>query len=214
MSSERESVTSIRDVVLAVDVGSTWCKAAYLDPNGQTIATGRAYTRDIPMQREATLARFWQAFQDAVGAANAGLSDRARPAAIGISSRALFGVCLDRAGSGFLPTWDVALDWRSSPDLRQATSPEVWGTKHPTAYGYAIGQTGLMLWLKRERPNEWRNIWRVGSLHDYFSKHQNEPSVMAELVRQREGISTKLRYLSVATWVEANHLFAVDRVIS
>lgn len=158
----------MRDVVLAVDVGSTWCKAAYLDPDGRTIATGRAYTRDIPVHREATLTRFWQAFQDAVRAANAGLSGRTRPAAIGISCRALFGICLDRAGAGFLPTWDVALDRRSSPDLRQAASVDVWGNKHPTAHGYAIGQTGLMLWLKRERPEEWRNIWRVGALHDYI----------------------------------------------
>ena len=158
----------MRDVVLAVDVGSTWCKAAYLDPDGRTVATGRAYTRDIPTHREATLARFWQAFQDAVRAASARLSDRARPAAFGISTRALFGVCLDRAGAGFLPTWDVTLDRQSSPDLERATSPEVWGDRHPTAHGYAIGQTGLMLWLKRERPDEWRAIWRAGSLHDYI----------------------------------------------
>jgi sugar (pentulose or hexulose) kinase len=158
----------MRDVVLAVDVGSTWCKAAYLDPAGHMVATGRAYTRDIPVHRELTLARFWQAFQDAVRAANAGLGGRPRPAAISISTRALFGVCLDRAGAGFLPTWDVTLERQSSADLRQATSTEVWGDKHPTAHGYAIGQTGLLLWLRRERPDEWRTIWRVGSFHDYL----------------------------------------------
>lgn len=158
----------MRDVVLAVDVGSTWCKAAYLDPDGQTIATGRAYTREIPVHREATLAGFWRAFQESVRAANAALSGRARPSAIGISTRALFGVCLDRAGVAYLPTWDVALDRQSSQDLKLATSAEIWGLRHPTAYGYAIGQTGLLLWLKRERPEEWRNIWRAGALHDYI----------------------------------------------
>jgi sugar (pentulose or hexulose) kinase len=161
-------VNSTRDVVLAVDVGSTWCKAAYLDPAGRTVATGRAYTRDIPVHREMTLTRFWQACQDAVRAANAQLPGRAHPAAIGISTRALFGVCLDRAGAGYLPAWDITLERQHSPDLREAISAEVWGAKHPTAHGYAIGQTGLMLWLKRERPEEWRTIRRVGALHDYI----------------------------------------------
>jgi xylulokinase len=156
------------DMVLAVDIGSTWCKAAYLDRQGHTLATGRAYTRDIPSQRETTLARFWLACQQAVRAANDGLSGRLRPAAIGISSRALFGVCLNRAGAGYLPAWDVILDRQSSPDFRRAYSAEVWGERQPTAYGYAIGQTGLLIWLRRERPDEWRSIWRAGSLHDYI----------------------------------------------
>nr|HMN28522.1 FGGY family carbohydrate kinase [Caldilineaceae bacterium] len=156
------------DTVLAVDVGSTWCKAAYLDGEGRTLATGRAYTRTIPNGRESTLAGFWQACQAAVRAASDALADPLRPTAIGISTRALFGVCLERSGKGYLPAWDVVLDRQSSPDLQQVYSTAVWGERQPTAYGYAIGQAGLLRWLRRARPDDWRNIWRTGSLHDYI----------------------------------------------
>ncbi|MBI3960428.1 MAG: FGGY-family carbohydrate kinase [Chloroflexi bacterium] len=155
------------DLVLAVDVGSTWCKAAYLDGQGRVIATGRAPTRQIAPARNGTLEGFWEAFVLSVRQATSRLPDGSALSAVGISCRALFGVCLDRAGNGYLPAWDAAWD-RSSPDGLYAYSPEVWGEKDPYAYGYATGFGALILWLRRTRPAEWQAIQRVGALHDYI----------------------------------------------
>lgn len=155
------------EVVLAVDIGSTWCKAAYLDEQGRTVATGRAYTRGIPAARYETLDRFWTAFAEAVREATGRLPAGLYPGAIAISTRALFGVCLDDSGQATLPAWDAKLE-KTSPDYRHAYSTQVWNDKDPFAYGYAIGQAALMLWLKRERADDWRSIQRVGALHDYI----------------------------------------------
>ncbi|MCB0085754.1 MAG: hypothetical protein KDE47_32655, partial [Caldilineaceae bacterium] len=155
-------------LVLAVDVGSTWCKAAYIDRQGQIVATGRAYTRAIASARTTTLPAFWQAFVDAVRAATNALSTPIPPAAIGFSSRALFGVCLDQAGAWFMPAWDAQMDRRTSPELQHAYSPAIWGAQDPFAFGYGVSVGGMLYWLKRTRPAEWRTIRRVGALHDYL----------------------------------------------
>lgn len=159
---------TIRDLVLAVDVGSTWCKAAYLDPQGYPVAAGRAYTRTIPLDRHTTLAGFWDAFVGAVREATARLPSCVSPEAIAIATRAQFGVCLMATGEACLPAWDVTLDRKSSPDLQHAYSPAVWGEQDPHAYGYGMALAGLSVWLKHTRPDDWRNVWRIGALHDYI----------------------------------------------
>ena len=67
------------DVVLAVDIGSTSCKAAYLDKQGRMVATGRVNTRQIPVARTETLSGFWEAFGLSVHAASAQLAERMLP---------------------------------------------------------------------------------------------------------------------------------------
>ncbi len=158
------------ELVLAVDVGSTWCKAAYLDQQGSFVASGRAYTGDIVMDRNRTLPRFWHAFVAATRAATAQLPAGSQPAALGISTRALFGVCQNQQGESYLPAWDILLDRRTSPDVQAVYRAAAWSAQDPPqdphAYGYAIGVTGLLRWLKHNRPAEWQAIWRVGALHD------------------------------------------------
>lgn len=156
------------ELVLAVDVGSTWCKAAYLDQQGQVVASGRAYTRDIAPDRNTTVPAFWNAFQSAVRAATVNLTDASPPAAIGISSRALFGVCQNGTGEWSMPAWDAQLDRRTSPLMQWAYSTEVWGENDPFAYGYGVAAGTLIQWLKQTRPAEWRAIHRMGALHDYL----------------------------------------------
>ncbi|MEZ4862375.1 MAG: FGGY family carbohydrate kinase [Caldilineaceae bacterium] len=155
-------------LVLAVDVGSTWCKAGYLDRQGHTVAAGRAYTRDIPVDRDVTLARFWDACQAAIRAATAQLPAGVYPAAISIATRALFGVCITHQGEACLPGWDAKIDRTTSPQVQAAYAAERWGEKDPAAYGYAMWQAGFLLWLKATRPTDWRAIRYVGALHDYL----------------------------------------------
>ena len=87
------------DVVLAVDIGSTSCKAAYLDKQGRMVATGRVNTRQIPVARTETLSGFWEAFGLSVHAASAQLADDGRVSAIGIACRSFFAACM----TGVLP---------------------------------------------------------------------------------------------------------------
>jgi xylulokinase len=155
------------DLVLAVDLGSSWCKAAYLDNQGRSVATGRSHTRHIHPARHQMLEAFWESFSSAVQEANRCLPGPVRPAAIGISCRGLFGVAIDDAGEESWPAWDYG-STKTSPEVRYAYSAEVWGEKDPYAYGYAIRLAGLLRWLREERPDDWRRIHRVGALHDYI----------------------------------------------
>ena len=155
------------DLVLAIDLGSSWCKAAYIDPTGRLVATGRAYTRAIQPSRDMMLPAFWQALCDAVREANAQLPTPARPAAIGISCRAQFGIALDEAGQAFWPMVDCQLH-RDAPELRQAYAPDLWGDQDPFAFGYGVRMAAMIAWLRQHHPAEWRQMHRVGALHNYL----------------------------------------------
>jgi sugar (pentulose or hexulose) kinase len=155
------------DLVLAIDLGSSWCKAAYVDAAGRLVASGRAYTRAITASRDAMLPAFWQALCTAVRSANRQLSVAIPPAAIGISCRAQFGVCLDATGAAFWPVWDCLLT-KSSPELQRAYAPELWGEQDPYACGYGVRMGALLAWLHQQRPDEWGRIQRVGALHNYL----------------------------------------------
>jgi len=155
------------DIVLAIDLGSSWCKAAYIDTTGRLVATGRAYTRAIQPSRDAMLPAFWQALCTAVQGANAQLAAAVRPAAIGISCRAQFGICLDEEGQAFWPMVDCQLH-RDAPELKQAYDPALWGDQDPFAFGYGVRMAAMIAWLRQHHPAEWRKIHRVGALHNYL----------------------------------------------
>ena len=154
-------------LVLTIDLGSSWCKAAYVDATGRLVATGRAYTRAIRPSRDAMLPAFWQALCAAVRAATAQLPGAVHPAAIGISCRAQLGVCLDGAGQPFWPMADCRLD-RQAPELQQVYAPAHWGTQDPYAFGYGVRMAAMVRWLQQQRPDEWRRIQRIGALHNYL----------------------------------------------
>ena len=155
------------ETVLAVDIGSTWCKAAWLDNRGEMLAQGRAYTRDIPLGLHATTDGFWGAFAAAVREATHHLPTSARPAAIGISCRALFGICLDSQGNGFWPSWDVALD-RTNPATLYVHSGEAWSGANPYVYGYTPSFAAIFYWLRHNRPDALDAVTRAGALRDYI----------------------------------------------
>ncbi|MBI1294323.1 hypothetical protein GC175_05120 [bacterium] len=157
----------MREYVLAVDMGSTWCKAAYLNRQGRIIAEGRSFTRDIQPTEHQTLEAFWGAFCDAVCAAGRNLDCPMQPAAIAISCRNLVGVAINHDGQESLPAWDYGA-LKHSPEVIRAYSTDVWGKQDPFAYGYAVRFGGLLHRLKEERPTAWRNIRLTGALRDYL----------------------------------------------
>lgn len=154
--------------VLAIDIGSTWCKAAWLDSRGQMIAQGRAYTRSIPLDEEATLAGFWHAFVESARSATSALPVGAQPSAVGIACRALFGVCLDAAGNAFWPACNMALDRTTNPDIRYAHTDEAWDGANPYFLGYTPSFAGIFYWLRHNRPDVMARVVRAGALRDYI----------------------------------------------
>lgn len=155
------------ELVLSIDLGSSWCKAAYLDRHGTVVAEGRAFSRAITDVLPGRLDRFWQVLVDAVRAAGNALGQMPVPNAIGFSCRGLFGICLDGNGQGFIPSYDI-LSAKSSPDVAAAFRAPVWGADGPYAYGYTVRLAGMLAGLRRTAPEEWRRIHRVGALHDYI----------------------------------------------
>ncbi len=156
------------ELVLAIDLGSSWCKAAYIDRQGGIVAEGRTLSRGITEQDAGCwLEQFWQAVAGAVRAAGAGLDRPPRPDAVAISCRGLFGIALDVDGQAFIPSSDV-LGLKQSPAAAAAFQSPVWGTAGPYGYGYAVRLAGLVAGLQTSSPEAWRRIHRVGALHNYI----------------------------------------------
>jgi xylulokinase len=154
------------EIVLAIDLGSSWCKAAYVNRHGSLIAEGRVVTRAVTDHADGWLERFWRAVTEAVRLAGAGLAPAPHPAAIAVSCRGLFGACLDRGGGAFIPSYDV-LGTKRSPDVAAAFQSPVWGDAGPYAHGYAVRLAGLAAGVRAKAPEDWRRIHRIGALHDY-----------------------------------------------
>lgn len=154
-------------LVLAIDLGSSWCKAAYIDPIGTSVAAGRSYTRSIKPALRGMGGQFWAAVVDAVQLANGNLPEGSLPSAIALSCRALHGICLDDAGEEFFPTWDVILN-RAAPEVQDSYSSTLWGAKNPYSVGYGMSVVSAAHWTRKHRPQEWQHIARIGALHDYI----------------------------------------------
>lgn len=156
------------DLVLAIDLGSSWCKAAYLDRHGSMVGEGRVFSRSITDLGDTRLERFWRSVTEAAHLAGAALSWTPRPDAIGISCRGLFGICGDAAGHAFIPSYDI-LSAKSSAEVAAAFRSPVWGDRGPYAFGYAVRLAGMLAGLRKSSPAEWRRIHRVGALHNYMT---------------------------------------------
>lgn len=155
------------ETVLAIDIGSTWCKAAYIDARGTFVAEGRAPTARIAAETRQRPGAYWDAVGDAVRRANAALPTPPAPATVGIACRGLFGICIDRCGEGF----SLSIASRAalpSPYLAGAYHALDWDGD-PWAYGYAVRLAGMLNGTHLTNPDEWERIHRAGSLHDYIT---------------------------------------------
>lgn len=156
-------------LVLAIDLGTTWCKAAYIDPEGRVVAIGNGYSR-FSMGHgisQPELERIWGAICSAVRAA----TDAARggpPQAIGISCRGGTTLWLNRLGQS-IPV-QAYLDGAAMSRVIQAThQADIWGSAGPFAYGYVPALIGRTVWLKQREPSVWRQVARVGTLRDWLT---------------------------------------------
>ncbi len=158
--------------VLAIDMGSSWCKAAYVDATGQTVSEGRVYTRGGPPfgHDAAELARSWTALVEAIHKANDGLRMLGHvpsPDAIAISCRKAPGVWLDGSNEPVnVPR--AAIEGVDRDDIDDSYAADVWGDSDPFAYGYGLDLIGNTRWLRHHFPDECSRVRKAGTLHTWL----------------------------------------------
>lgn len=149
------------NLVLGIDLGSSWSKAALYDSKGRVVASHKVPSHlgpHGPGASQEDLDAWWRGFVEA-----------ARPLAalgpvdgIGFSVRGYWGVYLDQ-------------NWRAiavkGPEVLprgEAYSAEGWGEGGPWARAYSplLASTGK--WLREEHPDLHRRVRRIGALHDYL----------------------------------------------
>jgi sugar (pentulose or hexulose) kinase len=158
------------DSVLAIDLGSTWCKAAYVDRHGQVLAEGRGYSRGGPAfgHAAADLQDAWDVLVRAVHDASSNLGNRQpAPAAIAISCRKAPGIWLD-SGDNPVELPRDALEQAGRRDIEACYAADVWGDSGPFAYGYGVDLIGNTRWLRRAYPDLWSKVERAGTLHNWL----------------------------------------------
>lgn len=161
-------------MLLAIDLGSTWCKAGYFDQNGSLLASGRAYSRFGlgygSSQVESD--RIWAALAHAVRAAGAELVSRgyeASPLAVALSCRGGTGLWLDDQMTAIaVPAVETAGASFAQNEITKVYQWPVWGPSGPFAFSYAPAIIGRLLWLRRHEPAICDRIDRVGALHDWI----------------------------------------------
>jgi sugar (pentulose or hexulose) kinase len=154
--------------VLGIDLGSTWCKAAYLDRDGRVIAHGRAGTQGAPAFGFSAddLEDLWAAVRHAVGDASAHLRAGGHvpaPAGVALASRHRAGLWLDTHGRA------IGLTSRFSPHSLQEVmavvySAPIWDAESLCTYAPVL--TSRTLCLRQHSREDWRRVRRAGALHD------------------------------------------------
>lgn len=159
--------------LLGIDVGTTYCKAAVVDPDGAERAHGRVLTpwRRVPTGAEVEPERLAEA---AVGAARRAL-ERApgeRIVAVGVTSMAETGALLDPRGQPVAP----AIAWydQRGSDEAEALVRDIGGDRFSATTGLPASRLCTLAkyrWLRAhhggsERGARWLNVaeWVVRSL--------------------------------------------------
>jgi len=158
-------------LVLAIDFGTSWCKAAYVTPDGSILAIGRVWTRGLPSRGGADgLDELWQALVSSVQDANARLTAAAisaRPDAVGIACRGMFGVVLNKHREP-LPLTSLLPSSKGSPITRAVYASPAWLPEGGYAYSYAPRLVGSLRWLRDNEPDNWPRVRFAGALHDWL----------------------------------------------
>jgi len=154
-----------------VDLGSTLCKAAVCDAQGQIQALDHTPSPSGPSgpgPDERELDAWWQATRRAVTRCIVRLGpDRARIRALGVSCRYFAGVFLDAAGNP-VPARPIEPALRETPEVREVYEAGGWGPAGPLACGYGPILVGAARRLRHRHPDLHRRVRRVGALHDYI----------------------------------------------
>jgi sugar (pentulose or hexulose) kinase len=160
----------LTDTVLAIDLGSTWCKAAYVDRHGQVLTEGRGYSRGGPPfgHTAVDLQDSWAVLVRAVLDASSNLGGtQPAPAAIAISCRKSPGIWLD-SGDNPVDLPPGAVEQAGRSDIEASYAADVWGDSDPFAYGYGVDLIGNTRWLRRRYPHLWSTVQRAGTLHNWL----------------------------------------------
>lgn len=155
----------VREVLVGVDLGTTYCKAGVIDLDGNELAHARVRTpwESVPTGAEIDPRRFVEIAREAVQRAVTQV-ENPRVLGIGLTSMAETGVLLDQRGEPLAP----AIAWHDQRgDSEAAEIARVFGGDHFTL------QTGLppsrlcslakLRWLTRNRPEllrawKWLNV--------------------------------------------------------
>ncbi len=155
-------------LVLVLDIGSTWCKAALIDPAGMIAGEGARWVRDDrPFGHDAdALARLWRAAREAINDAQRQIDGDGRPAAVAVATRKAPGIWLDRHGRPLgLPPEATAGAGRE--DIEECYASPAWGDDDPFAYGYGIDLIGNTRWLRKHHPSVWSRVEYAGNLQSW-----------------------------------------------
>ena len=150
-------------VVVALDLGLTWCKAVAFDREGRVAASGRRFSAAPPYgvaESPAVIAGLLKAATAALREMAAGLPRGEVPAALAVSAAAQT-VVLDTAGVAFAvpPAANRGQD---------AAKLQRWGAGGILAHGYAGYLAERLLWIRARHPDWAGRIARAGCLHDYL----------------------------------------------
>ncbi len=172
-------------LLLGLDVGTTSCKAAVFDAEGEELAHGRAPTpwRRVPTGAEADPRALLAAAVEAAEAALAGAPDGA-VAGVGVASMGEAGVLLDRAGEplGPLIAWYDARGEEEAAALAADLGADAFSTRtglpvrpmysavkhrwlrdHEPAAGRAVRRLNVAEWIVRGLGGDEQTEWSLAS---------------------------------------------------
>ena len=172
-------------LLLGLDVGTTSCKAAVFDAEGEELAHGRAPTpwRRVPTGAEADPRALLAAAVEAAEAALAGAPDGA-VAGVGVASMGEAGVLLDRAGEplGPLIAWYDARGEEEAAALAADLGADAFSTRtglpvrpmysavkhrwlrdHDPAAGRAVRRLNVAEWIVRGLGGDEQTEWSLAS---------------------------------------------------
>jgi sugar (pentulose or hexulose) kinase len=168
----RDSVTSTEGLILAIDVGSSWCKAACIDRSGRFLSEGRAPTRTSAANGDALFDHHWCAIVRSVREATTSLEDlsinKGALAAVNFSCRGLLGVGVDADGNPFTLADDANAIARFR-DTSSMVNPEGEVDDALVRYGYGSRHGALLGWLRKNDNERWRSIYKAGGLRDWIA---------------------------------------------
>lgn len=159
-------------LVLALDIGTTWAKAGYVDGTGSLAASGRSYVRGGPPfgHNRRDLDEIWRGCVKAVRQATRRLPDGHsvdQTQAIALSAHKAPGIWLDANGQPIdVPRKSIRSAGREA--IEECYASDVWDDLGPFAYGYAIDLIGNTRWLRREHPDDWSKVRYAGTLHNWL----------------------------------------------
>lgn len=155
------------NLVLGIDLGSSWSKAALYDPKGRVVASHKVPSHlgpHGPGASQEDLEGWWRAFVEAARplAAHGQMAGVGPIDAIAFSVRGYWGLFLDE-------------NWQAIPVKGPAALPRAeaytadgWGEGGPWARAYSplLASTGK--WLRENHPELHSRVRRIGALHDYL----------------------------------------------